>query len=53
MFNLDVHTVSLYEGGKIDMEVHSAKHHRIVDKIDCGLCDYEAAYLDNLKIHLL
>ena len=46
MFNLDVITVS----DEIDMEVHSAKHHG--DKFECGLCDYEAADLDNLEIHL-
>ncbi len=53
MFNLDVHTVSLYEGGEIDMEVYSAKYHRIWDKNDCGLCGYEAEYLDNLEMNLL
>ena len=37
-------------GGKIDMEVHSAKHHG--DKFECGLCDYEAADLNNLEVHL-
>ena len=37
-------------GDEIDMGVHSAKHHG--DKFECELCDYEAADLNNLEVHL-
>jgi hypothetical protein len=37
-------------GEEIDMEVHTAKLHG--EKIECGLCEYEAKDIGTLEIHL-